>query len=78
VASGDLRATSVTFDEHARWIILSRGSVHVVANLAGRSGIVPFAGEVEHVLASWGRSPIVDSHGVSLDGHDVAVLRTTP
>ncbi|KRF44452.1 malto-oligosyltrehalose trehalohydrolase [Terrabacter sp. Soil811] len=77
VASGDLRATTVTFDETARWMILSRGSVHVVANLAGRAGVVPFAGEVEHVLASWGRSPIVDSHGVSLDGHDVAVLRTT-
>ncbi|WP_374968628.1 malto-oligosyltrehalose trehalohydrolase [Terrabacter sp. BE26] len=77
VASGDLRDTSVTFDEDARWIILSRGAVHVVANLAGRSQVVPFAGEVEHVLASWGRPPIVDAQGVRLDGHDVAVLRTS-
>lgn len=77
VASGDLRATSVRFDEDAEWIIMSRGSVHVVANLAGRAQVVPFHGEVEHVLASWGRAPIVDSHGVGLDGHDVAVLRTT-
>jgi maltooligosyltrehalose trehalohydrolase len=77
VASGDLRATSMRFDEDAEWIIMSRGSVHVVANLAGRAQVVPFHGEVEHVLASWGRAPIVDSQGVGLDGHDVAVLRTT-
>ena len=76
VASGDLRATSVSFDEDARWMVLSRGAVHVVANFAGRSQVVPFEGEVEHVLASWGRAPIVDGTGVLLDGHDVAVLRT--
>ncbi len=64
------------FDEHARWIIMSRGHVHVVANLAGRSQIVPFSGEVARVLASWGRAPIVGEEGVHLDGHDVAVLRT--
>jgi maltooligosyltrehalose trehalohydrolase len=39
--------------------------------------VVPFGGEVEHILASWGRAPIVDGNGVRLDGHDVAVLRTT-
>jgi maltooligosyltrehalose trehalohydrolase len=77
VASGDLRATSVRFDEDAKWMILSRGAVHVVANLAGRAQVVPFGGEVEHILASWGRAPIVDGNGVRLDGHDVAVLRTT-
>ena len=77
VASGDLRATSVQFDEDARWMVLTRGAVHVVVNLAGRGQVVPFEGEVEHVLASWGRAPIVDSSGVRLDGHDVAVLRTS-
>ena len=71
------RRRRCAFDEDAQWIIMSRGSVHVVANLAGRAQVVPFDGEVEHVLASWGRAPIVDSHGVGLDGHDVAVLRTT-
>ena len=76
VASGDLRATSVAFDEAQRWIILSRGSVHVVCNLASRSQVVPFDGDVRHVLASWGRAPIVDERGVWLDGHDVAVVRT--
>ena len=76
VASGDLRETSVTFDEAAQWLILSRGAVHVVANFAGRAQVVPFDGEVGHVLASWGRAPVIDGHGVSLDGHDVAVVRT--
>ena len=45
--SGDLRATSVQVDEDARWIIMSRGKVHVVANLAGRAQVVPFSGEVD-------------------------------
>jgi maltooligosyltrehalose trehalohydrolase len=76
VASGDLRATSVQVDEDARWIVLSRGSVHVVANLAGGSQEVPFSGEVERVLASWGRAPIIRGEGVRLDGHDVVVVRT--
>jgi len=76
VASGDLRETTVQFDEHARWLVMTRGTVHVVANLAGRSQIVPFSGEVSHVLASWGRAPIVGGDGVHLDGHDVAVLHT--
>ena len=76
VASGDLRATSVTYDEGARWIVLSRGRVHVVANFGGAAQVVPFEGEVGHVLASWGRPPVIDARGVSLDGHDVAVVRT--
>jgi maltooligosyltrehalose trehalohydrolase len=77
VASGDLRATSTAYDEAGGWLIMSRGSVHVVCNLASRSQVVPFDGDVQHVLASWGRAPIVDEHGVWLDGHDVAVVRTT-
>jgi maltooligosyltrehalose trehalohydrolase len=76
VASGDLRATSVQVDEDARWIVMSRGTVHVVANLAGRSQVVPFSGEVDRVLASWGRAPIIRGEGVRLDGHDVVVVRT--
>ncbi|GAB2748539.1 malto-oligosyltrehalose trehalohydrolase [Terrabacter koreensis] len=76
VASGDLRATSTAYDEAGGWLIMSRGSVHVVCNLASRSQVVPFDGDVQHVLASWGRAPIVDEHGVWLDGHDVAVVRT--
>ena len=76
VASGDLRETSVLIDEDARWMIMSRGNVHVVANFAGRAQVVPFSGEVARVLASWGRSPIIGEEGVHLDGHDVAVVRT--
>ena len=76
VASGDLRSTAVAYDEADGWLIMSRGSVHVVCNLASRSQVVPFDGDVQHVLASWGRAPIVDEHGVWLDGHDVAVVRT--
>ena len=75
VASGDLRSVSVEVDEDAGWIILSRGSVHVVANLSGRAQVVPFTSEVERVLVSWGDAPVVDEHGVGLDGHDVAVVQ---
>ncbi|GAA6527217.1 malto-oligosyltrehalose trehalohydrolase [Intrasporangium sp. DVR] len=77
VASGDLLATTVDLDEEANWLIMHRGRVHVVCNLAARSQTVPLHGLlVDKVLASWGRAPVVDEHGVRLDGHDVAVIRS--
>jgi maltooligosyltrehalose trehalohydrolase len=76
VASGDLRATAVRFDEDAAWFVLSRGGVHVVANLSEEAQVVPFETDVDEVLASWGRHPEHEIGGLRVDGHDVTVVRT--
>ncbi|WP_084328436.1 malto-oligosyltrehalose trehalohydrolase [Intrasporangium oryzae] len=86
VASGDLTATSVGFDEEARWLVLHRGSVAVVANLAASPQTVP-CGTVMEVLASWDDASPHDHpaaapprratppDGIHLGAHDVAVVR---
>ncbi len=76
LAGDNLREVKVTFDDSDRWLIMSRGKSHVVANLAPRARVIRLDGDVEQVLVSWGRSPIASDAGVSLDGHDVAVVRT--
>jgi maltooligosyltrehalose trehalohydrolase len=76
-SSGDLGATQVEIDEGSGWLIMHRGRVHVVCNLRPRAQIVPLEGLlIDRVLVSWGRAPVVDEHGIRLDGHDVAVLRS--
>jgi maltooligosyltrehalose trehalohydrolase len=75
-SSGDLRGVSVDVDEEHDWLIMHRGRVHVVCNLSPRGQVVPLAPTVERVLASWGRSPVVQANGIRLDGHDVVVVRS--
>jgi maltooligosyltrehalose trehalohydrolase len=75
VASGDLRATTARFDEDAAWFVLSRGGVHVVANLSEQAQVIPFETDVDEVLATWGRHPEHQTGGLRLDGHDVTVVR---
>ena len=75
IASGDLRATHVRVDDDARWIVMSRGDIRVVANLSEHRQLVPVEDDLEEVLASWGAHPTNDFGGVRLDGHDVTVLR---
>ncbi|MBB2986978.1 malto-oligosyltrehalose trehalohydrolase [Terracoccus luteus] len=75
IASGDLTAVDVRADDDARWFVLRRGSIVVVANLAEQAQVVPFDGAGAEVVASWGDDPGVEPEGLRLDGHDVAVLR---
>ncbi len=75
IASGDLTAVDVRADDDARWFVLRRGGIVVVANLAEQAQVVPFGGDGAEVLASWGDDPGVEPEGLRLDGHDVAVLR---
>jgi maltooligosyltrehalose trehalohydrolase len=43
LAAGDLDAVEVRFDEAARWLVLERGPLSVVCNLAGEEQAVPLA-----------------------------------
>jgi maltooligosyltrehalose trehalohydrolase len=61
----------VEYDEGQRWIVMRRGSLAIVCNLAADTVDVPVTGEV--VLA-WG-APKVDAKTMRLEGHSFAVLR---
>lgn len=77
LASGDLTDSEVRVDDAAQWFALTRGAFVIVANLAEQSQVVPVNGEDVEVVASWGAPPMMEADGIRLDGHDVAVLRTS-
>ncbi|MEP7333100.1 MAG: DUF3459 domain-containing protein, partial [Terracoccus sp.] len=76
LASGDLTDSQVQVDDAARWLTLTRGAFVIVANLAAKSQVVPVQCDGAQVVASWGAPPVLQTGGIRLDGHDVAVLRT--
>lgn len=76
LASGDLTRTECQLDEAARWFVMSRGEVHVVANLGERRQPVPMPRGVAEVLAAWGAAPRSTPSGIVLDPDTVAVVRS--
>ena len=76
LASGDLTDSQVQVDDGARWFSMTRGAFVIVANLAEKSQVVPVQCDGAQVVVSWGAPPVVQTGGIRLDGHDVAVLRT--
>ena len=64
----------VDYDEDARWVIMHRGTLRVVANLADTAQVVPL--ETSEVLLSTGRAERDgDGHGLRLEGESAAVVR---
>jgi len=64
----------VDYDEDARWVIVHRGTLRVVANLTGAAQVVPL--ETSEVLLSTGRAePDGDGDGLRLEGESAAVVR---
>lgn len=82
VAAGDLAGVRCSFDEDARWFVMTRGregargQVHVVANLADDEQLVPVGGSGGEVLASWSGALTMGDGGIRLPAHDVAVVRS--
>lgn len=64
----------IEFDEDQRWIVLRRGRLRIVCNLAGEPATVPVGGRL---LLRWG-DPTVTDDSMTLPGHCVAVLDDTP
>ncbi|MGV0850117.1 malto-oligosyltrehalose trehalohydrolase [Mycolicibacterium phlei] len=62
----------VDYDEDRRWIVMHRGAVMIVCNLAADPVDVPVSGEV---LLAWGE-PAVSADSTRLEGHSFAVLRS--
>jgi maltooligosyltrehalose trehalohydrolase len=81
IASGDLTAVQCTFDEDARWFVMSRGGIHVVANLGADGQVVPLPAVPAvpavpaEVLVSWSGTVAAHPGGVALGSQDVAVVR---
>jgi maltooligosyltrehalose trehalohydrolase len=78
VADGDLSRLETRLDEEARWFVMSRGPVQVVANLAADTQVVPVPDGYDDLLVSWGPGPERVPGGLRLAGHDVAVVRRRP
>lgn len=71
LGDGDRAATSVTYDEDARWLVVRRSGVAVACNLAGTAQDVPLPGGGGPVLLGEG-TPLANA--VHLGPESVAVL----
>jgi maltooligosyltrehalose trehalohydrolase len=73
LADPRLDQVHVEFDSDARWLLVHRGSMLIVANLAGRTQVVPVVAD-ELVLCT--DSPVqLSSDQISLPGHSAAIVR---
>ena len=80
LTDGRLDGASATYDETARWFVLTRGSaaegtLAVVANLAAESAVVPLEGNPVGVLAASQPGFIFRAGEIELAGESVAIVR---
>ncbi len=68
--------TEVRFDEQERWLVVHRGDLRIVANLADRATAVP-CGKGEVILASVPAVPADDGGTIVLEPHSVVVVDTS-
>ncbi|KQX66767.1 malto-oligosyltrehalose trehalohydrolase [Angustibacter sp. Root456] len=76
LTNGCLREVLVDSDEDAEWLVVRRGDLRVVANLAEQPQAVPLDGEPIDVVLAW--DPAATSlrdAAVDLGAHGVAVVR---
>jgi maltooligosyltrehalose trehalohydrolase len=71
----DLAAVEVRWDDDARWLVLHRGSLRVVANLADVPREVELDRVPTGVLFATGQQPTWSGCAVTLPAASAAVLR---
>ncbi|WP_280503210.1 malto-oligosyltrehalose trehalohydrolase [Nocardia farcinica] len=74
LADPSLRHVRVDYDEHARWLVLHRGSVHLVCNLSEDAVTVPITGRS---LLYW-EPPTLGPTGTTVPAHSFVVLTDPP
>jgi maltooligosyltrehalose trehalohydrolase len=74
LSDGRRLAVEVTYDEDARWIVVRRGSIAVVCNLAPGRQEVPVHGHPTTVLLSSRHGFAFGDGRVDLDGESVVIL----
>jgi len=72
--TGRLDEVAVRWDDEARWLVVARDDWRVACNLAPAGQQVPLDVVPAQVALSWSRAEVAGS-AVTLEGHDVAVLR---
>jgi maltooligosyltrehalose trehalohydrolase len=78
LSSGDLTQVHVDLDEDAGWLVLRRGGLRVVTNLAEHPQAVPVDSEPVDVLLAWDPADTtLREDAVELGAHGVAVVRVT-
>ncbi|NEE01493.1 malto-oligosyltrehalose trehalohydrolase [Phytoactinopolyspora halotolerans] len=78
LSDGDLTAVAVDYDEQRSWLVLHRGTLRVVVNLADQTQRVPLTGTsgVAQTLVATGDATAVDG-GLELAREVAAIVRTT-
>ncbi len=72
----DLTAVEVDWDDADRWLVVHRGSLRVVVNLAEEPREIDLDRPVGEVLFATAEMPAVDGDSVTLPPESAAVLST--
>ena len=73
----DLSAVEVHWDDADRWLVVHRGSLRVVANLADAPREIDLDVPATGVLFATGELPTLDAAAVTLPAESAAVLSTS-
>ncbi|MGW7682206.1 malto-oligosyltrehalose trehalohydrolase [Kribbella sp. NPDC054772] len=68
-----LESVGISYDPAGRWLVVARGSLRVVANLAAEPAVVPVAEDPEYLVMAFGTAEVTVD-GVRLPGHGVAIV----
>jgi maltooligosyltrehalose trehalohydrolase len=72
----DLSAVGVEWDDADRWMVVRRGALRVVVNLAGEPREIDLDVPAAEVLFSTGELPVLDRRTVTVPAESAAVLST--
>jgi maltooligosyltrehalose trehalohydrolase len=68
-----LESVGISFDPAGAWLVVARGSLRVVANLAAEDAIVPVDAVPQYLVMSFGAAELTEG-GLWLPGHGVAIV----
>jgi maltooligosyltrehalose trehalohydrolase len=68
-----LESVGIAFDPAGAWLVVTRGSLRVVANLTASDAVVPVDAVPEYLVMSFAGAELV-TDGVWLPAHGVAIL----
>jgi maltooligosyltrehalose trehalohydrolase len=68
-----LDSVGIAYDPAGRWVVVARGSLRVVANLAAEAAVVPLGEDPEYLVMSFAAGELA-AGGVWLPGHGVAIV----
>ena len=70
----DLSAVAVSWDDADRWLVVHRGSLRVVVNLADQPREIDLDRRADDVLFATSELPVLDGATVTLPAESAAVL----